>query len=112
MLIAFRIHIFADTNFFRYSTFTNRTRVLSLKPCRDAFCMEAMQAWQYNVLLLDLIAKLADGTLFVLFAEIRRVGLRKLTFWQHFYHGARHWIYYVFVKLQELFILFRVLPVT
>ena len=78
---AFRIKIFTD--FLSHPTFANRTCVLSLEPFRDTLCVEAMQAWQYDVLLFDLVATLTDRTLLILFAEVRRISFRKLTFRQH-----------------------------
>ena len=70
-----------------------------------------MQARQYEILLFDLIAESAYGTLFVFFGKISLVSLCELVFCQPVYHRLWHWIGYVFVKLQELFVLYWVFSI-
>ena len=99
------------TEFVCDSAFADRACILAFKPLRDAICMEAMKAGQDDIILLDFIQFLTDCTLFVLFAKVRRVGCCELTLWKKLENLARHRVDHIFVQLQELFILLRVLSV-
>ena len=68
--------------------------------------MESVKAWQNNVLLFYFIALLANCTLLVLLAEVLLVGLGKLARWQGIQKLLRHWLYHLFVQLEELFVFF------
>ena len=97
------------TKFIRDSSLADWACVLTIKPLRYAIVVETMKAGQNDVLLLYYVAFLADGALLVLFAEVGRVGLCKLTFREQIEDLRRHWIDHVFVKLEELLILLAVL---
>jgi hypothetical protein len=68
--------------------------------------VESVKARQNYVFLFDFVAFLTNRTLLVLLAEVLLVCLSKLACWQGIQKLLRHWLNYVFVQLEELFVLF------
>ena len=106
--IAFRVMVFAEL--VSDSALADGACVLTFEPLRDAICMEAMKARQDDIVLFDFILLLTDRTLLVLFAEVRRVGFCEFALRQELEDLARHRVDHILIELQELFILFRILP--
>ena len=68
-------HHAISTVFFAHLAFADRASVLALEPGGDALCVESVQTGQDDVLFVDLVLALADGTLLVLLREVLQVCL-------------------------------------
>ena len=87
------------TDLIRHSSLADRAWVFALKPLRDAFIVESMQAWQNDIFLFYHVAFLANRTLLVLFTKIGCVCLCKLAFREKFKDLRGHRIDHIFVQL-------------